>query len=331
MGDHTGQQPGVCRVTPETRLAAAGRLVERQGLNPAEAGAKFLARAADHGIDLDLFWSIPGGPGARQAALIVPQPGRTAMIFLSGVGQSRRCGDRRRQHADRVAVLRTAFDEAARLLKDRLHLIQALPDPQEWWATEAFASAGMTRLGDLAYLKRTLSGPSLHDDSTAAWPPGVEVKPVRGLADDLDGPALREALERTYVDTLDCPGLCDLRETVDVIESHRSTGRFDPSLWWIIRHEDRPEGCVLLSPNPEQDSIELVYMGLGPRLRGRGLGAKLLTTAIARARRCRLSEINCAVDIRNEPARSTYAKLGFSEFARRIAFVQSTRVAPASP
>ncbi|MBZ0171356.1 MAG: GNAT family N-acetyltransferase, partial [Phycisphaerales bacterium] len=268
------------------------------------------------------------GGTVKQAVLIVPQPGRTAMVFLSGVGNSRQCGDRRSQHTDRVAVLRAAFSESGCVLGDRLHLLQALPAPDEWWATEAFAGAGMTRLGDLAYLRRPLAMRGGQSGSSGSWPEGVDVKPVRGLDEHLDGPSLRGALERTYIDTLDCPGLCDLRDIDDVIESHRSTGRFDPSLWWIIRHESRPEGCVLLSPNPEQDSVELVYMGLGPDLRGRGLGARLLDTAIVKAQRLHLSSITCAVDYRNEPARSVYAKLGFSEFARRVAYVFPTRGEP---
>ncbi|HHN79001.1 MAG TPA: GNAT family N-acetyltransferase, partial [Phycisphaerales bacterium] len=208
------------------------------------------------------------------------------------------------------------------------HLLQALPAPEEWWATEAFAGAGMTRLGELAYLKRPLSMPG-SGRANQTWPEGVHVRQVRGLEEHLDAPALRAALSRTYIDTLDCPGLCDLRDLDDVIESHRSAGQFDPSLWWIVEYEGRPEGCVLLSPSPEQDSLELVYMGLGPDLRGRGLGAKILRAAIARAQRCRLRDISCAVDDRNEPARALYARLGFTEFARRIAFVFSTRTPPA--
>ncbi len=324
MNPHPGKTPEIVRVPPRMRLAAATRLVDAQLADP-DAGKRFLARAADHDIDLSCFWAVTGpGSRVRQAVLIVPQPGRTAMIFLSGVGHEARCGNRERQHNDRVALLRAAFDEISAELGDRLHLLQALPSPEEWWATEAFTGAGMTRLGELAYLRRPLAMPDA-GRADQQWPRGVAVRPIRGLEENLDAPALRTALARTYIDTLDCPGLCDLRDLDDVIESHRAAGRFDPSLWWIIEHEGRPEGCVLLSPSPEQDSLELVYMGLGPDLRGRGLGAKILRAAIAGAQRCGLRDISCAVDNRNEPARALYAKLGFSEFARRIAFVQSTR------
>lgn len=327
MNRDDGHSIDIARVTPRQRVDAADRLVDAQLSDPG-AGERFIARAADHGIDLDLFWAATGpGRRVRQTALIVPQPGRAAMIFLSGVGPTARCGDREQQHADRVAVLRAAFEDVTTLLGDRLHLLQALPSPAEWWASEAFAGAGMTRLGELAYLRRPLVMPGT-GRADQEWPEGVAVRPIRGLGEQLDTPALRTALSRTYIDTLDCPGLCDLRDLDDVIESHRSAGRFDPSLWWIIEHRGRPEGCILLSPSPEQNSLELVYMGLGPGLRGRGLGAKILRAAIARAQRCGLRDVTCAVDNRNEPARAVYAKLGFSEFARRIAFVFSTRTSP---
>ncbi|USN98995.1 MAG: GNAT family N-acetyltransferase [Phycisphaeraceae bacterium] len=310
------------------RLATAARLVETRGVDATDAGLRFLSRAADHGIDLELLWAVTrDGQKVRQAALVVPQPGRTAMLFLSGVGRARECGDRRRQHEDRVALLRGVLAEVPAVLADRVHLVQALPAPEEWWATEAFAGAGMTRLGDLAYLRRPLALP-VAGLLIGDWPEGVTVSPLRGLDDHLDGPALRRALERSYIDTLDCPGLCDLRDTRDVIESHRATGEFDPSLWWVVRAEGEPEGCVLLSPSREQDTVELVYMGLGPALRGRGLGRRLLAYAIGHAQRCRLGTVTCAVDCRNEPARALYARLGFSEFARRIAYVHPVRQAP---
>ena len=76
-----------------------------------------------------------------------------------------------------------------------------------------------------------------------------------------------KALERSYVDTLDCPELCGLRVVDDVLESHRSVGVFDPGMWWLVMAEDEPEGCMLLSACPEQNAVELVYLGISPRLR----------------------------------------------------------------
>ena len=187
----------------------------------------------------------------------------------------------------------------------------------------------MTRLGDLAYLRRPLSmAGSIERGPDGDWPDGVGMRRVGLLTEDGDLPALRRALERTYVDTLDCPGLGSLRRTDDVIESHRCAGDFERAQWWLLEADGEPEGCVLLSPAFETRSLELVYMGIGPRLRGRGLGGRALRAALAKARGMPLDQVSCAVDLSNEPARALYARRGCTEFARRIAFVQPTGAGP---
>ncbi len=346
LGGHVGSRDGdtrvskagvrVVRVGRGDRVPAAARLVGGETPNARQAGRAFLERASAHGIDLRYFWGTVRPDAGRaggvftQAALIVPQTGRTAMVFLSGPGPMRTCGDADQQSADRVELLRGAFVEAEAVLGDRVHLIQALPSPEEAWGIGAFAGAGMTRLGDLAYLRRPLSMPV--GEAGGEWPAGVRMRRVGALTEGGDLPALRRALERTYVDTLDCPGLCALRRTDDVIESHRSAGDFEKAEWWIVEADDgagfTAEGCVLLSPAFEARSLELVYMGLGPRLRGRGLGARALRAALLGARRLPLDQVSCAVDLSNEPARALYARLGFTEFARRVAFVRPTASGP---
>jgi mycothiol synthase len=325
-----GERPSsVRRVTSGELIAAAGRLTGGMSSTPTRAGRAFVERARAHGVDLRYFWAsfTPAG-AATQAALIVPQVGRTAMIFLSGPGPSRACGDASRQLSDRVSVLRAAMSGADGALGDALQLFQALPAPEEIWGIEAFGGAGMTRLGDLAYLRRPFTLPG--DGVDEAWPAGVAVRRVGRLDGGGGGElaALRRALERTYEGTLDCPGLCALRTVDDVIESHKSAGNFERAHWWLIEADGDAEGCVLLSPSFETRSLELVYMGLGPRLRGRGLAASVLRFAIRRAQRLGLDEISCAVDLINEPARSLYARLGFTEFARRIAFVRPSSTNP---
>lgn len=308
------------RVTRPTRLAAAVRLVTGTDGGSDAAGTAFIRRAKANGIDLKHFYALfDDRRAARQSALIITQPGRTAMIFLSGNGPQSRCGDDPAQHDDRVALLKFAFDDIRANLADRVALLQALPSPDETRAKAAFDDSGMIRLGDLLYLRRPLTRPG--SPGPNAWPDEVDTRPVGNIQDPAEHAILRTALERTYIDTLDCPGLCDMRSTPDVIESHRATGVFDPALWWLVFHEGEPEGCVLLARNPEQDGVELIYMGLGPKLRGKGLGGPLLEAAISRLQRTGLSTINCAVDARNVPARSMYARLGFTPFAERVAYV----------
>lgn len=323
-----GLSGAVRAVMPGERVVAAARLVGGMHGNAMQMGRAFVERASGHGIDISLLWGMFPSPGiVSQSALVVPQVGRTAMLFLSGPGPRRACGESVQQRVDRAAVLRTAISEAGTRLGDEVHLFQALPSPDEGWAIEAFGGAGMMRLGDLAYLRRPFA---MRGDGVAAeWPAGVEMRLLRDLSEGGgDLALLRAALERTYIGTLDCPGLCDLRATEDVIASHKSAGTFAKAQWWLIEADGSPEGCVLLSPSFETRSLELVYMGLGPALRGRGLAIASLRFAIQHAQRLGLDEISCAVDLINEPARAVYARLGFTEFARRVAFVRPSAFGP---
>ncbi len=271
-----------------------------------DAGDRFLLATEEHGVQLDDFWGIsdsPDGP-LLAVALLVPSPGSTAMIFTSPI-------------EDKAGVHRVNL-----LLKEAckqstgVKLAQALFEPGDTLSRSAFMLAGFQAVGELLYLQRAWS----RVPAEAASPPldvGVTIDNWRPGEDD----DLAQALERSYIDTLDCPELCGLRESGDVIESHRSIGEFDPTLWWIVRLDQQPAGALLLNPSPPMNHTELVYLGLAPELRGRGLASALLRMGIASLtdRKCR--SLTCAVDSRNVPACKLYERHGFREFSRRSAFV----------
>jgi RimJ/RimL family protein N-acetyltransferase len=139
---------------------------------------------------------------------------------------------------------------------------------------------------------------------------------------DNDTGALIAALDRSYEQTLDCPELCGLRRTHDVLDSHRATGAWSPALWWLVYLHDQPHGCLLINHCPEHSSVELVYLGVSPQLRGRGLGTRLLDLGLSLLAGVEADHIACAVDLRNIPARRLYERAGFREFGRRIALVR---------
>lgn len=120
-----------------------------------------------------------------------------------------------------------------------------------------------------------------------------------------------------------------MRTTADVLASHKAAGEFDPALWWVLELDGKPEGCCLMSPSPSQRALELVYLGLSPRVRGLGLGKRLLALGIAHAGAThRAWAVHCAVDQRNEPARKLYERFGFEETGRREALVRVLGEAP---
>jgi len=300
----------VVAVTAVLRENAAARLVAASSTDKS-AARRFLDAARKHSIDLTHFYaslSRSGGAGrVREVCLAVPGSGRTAMFFLSNPS-----GETEQQELGQV-VRRTV---------DSLRgptLAQALLETDEGGARAGLLHAGFRRLDELIYLRRPRPAPREFDTGAlvAALPPGVELR-AWSQGDDDD---VVEALDKSYAGTLDCPELCGLRDTRDVLASHRNTGAWDPRYWWIIRDRGSPEGMMLFNPCPEQDSIELVYCGLSPGLRGRGLGLLLMRIGLgslsARPEAC----VACAVDARNTPARRMYEKLGFSEFDRRTALI----------
>jgi len=228
-----------------------------------------------------------------------------------------------------AALIRRACDALS--ASGNVTLAQALLDPTEEAdrrSLTAFELAGFTSVGTLAYMRRDTParhwlGGGLGDSQGKVsahdgWP--ADFTPRRYIS--ADEPALIDALERTYINTLDCPELCGLRTTPDILESHRATGRFDPNLWWVLESRGRVEGVLLLNPSPEQSAIELVYLGLAPPARGLGLGKKLLALGLEKIAGRRERAVNLAVDERNIPALRVYETLGFRAFARRAALVK---------
>lgn len=326
----TQTTPRVTRAPEPLRLAAAGRLVSVTGPARRRAARALLENAASAGIDPRLMWCTidpsRGRDWVGQVCLAVPGSGRTAMIFLSQPGSERTLGDEKAQHDERVRVLGAALRELGEDPELDIAVAQSLPEPNQGWAIRACVAAGMTHVGDLAYLRRPPpQNPRRVDPASLAWPDGVSVRRVGDLSDPAQRRALIEALDKSYEDTLDCPELCGVRTTEDVLASHKATGDFDPEHWWLVQLDGRPEGCVLMSRCPDQGALELVYLGLSTALRGRGLGRLLLDRAIRSASDVSTTSVTCAVDRRNTPALALYRGLGFSEFTARRAYIHALR------
>lgn len=338
----------VVRVTPALQQAAAERLVSQRSEDIATAARQLVASAPNFGIDLSLTWvtieesqrtsRLMGKPArvkVRQACLAVPGSGRTAMCFVSEPASSGEVDAL--ATAERAACISAACKHFDAMSHD-VGIAQALPDPLEAWAVSAFGAAGFHGVGTLGYLRREpgpLASPGSGSGMSGAsaefepWPAGVELVRYDELRSRAGGSIgadrdVMRALDRSYLDTLDCPELCGLRETVDVLASHRATGSPDPTMWWVVFLKGEAEGCVLLNPCPDLQTVELVYLGLGPLLRGKGVGRRLLTMGISRARTLHPGwAVTCAVDERNVPALRLYDALGFRSFGRRVAMVRA--------
>lgn len=245
-------------------------------------------------------------PRPAAATLIVPCPGRTAIQFLAPASA---------WASDATAA---ALFRHAALMQDprRVRLIQALLEPEQPRARAALLAAGFEELAMLAYMRARAN--------LAPHPLALEDDRLRVLHwAEPHREHFARAILASYEQTLDCPGLLGKREIQDIIAGHMAAGRFRPELWHAIYAGDEPVGVMLLNEVAANDALELVYLGLAPLWRGRGLAQRLVRYALGQAQRHGRSRMILAVDERNEPALGLYRKLGFRITGRKRAMVLS--------
>ncbi len=145
--------------------------------------------------------------------------------------------------------------------------------------------------------------------------PAVDWCEVGELDFQAFAPAQEALFERTlletYEGTRDCPELNGVRAVKDILAGHRAQGRFDPETWWLVRHEGEAAGVLLVSAGLSNPAWELIYMGLRPGCRGRGLGRQLVRKALCAAKLAGAAELLLSVDERNCFARRLYDAVGF--------------------
>lgn len=336
-GASAGHRPR--RLTAGLELPAALRLVGGSGPS-AERQARALVRnAPHHGIDFSDGWVTVDEQTrpvrVRQVCLAVPGAGRTVMLFLSPPSGSALDGPSEPQADELSACIVAACEGARRRYGAEAHLAQALVDASDGWCGRALRAAGFRRLATLVDMTIGREGlRSLRASGGPAFPPDVTVRPLGRLGTRAsptpERGVLLAALESSYERTLDCPGLTALRTTEDVLDSHQAAGVFDPGCWHVIDDGAGPGGCCLLSRSGVGDGAELVYLGLSPRLRGRGLASALLRHGMG----ClgdRLESVRCAVDGSNQPALRLYRSLGFVPGVSRAAWVRSLGLVGGEP
>ncbi|MEZ6088621.1 MAG: GNAT family N-acetyltransferase [Pirellulaceae bacterium] len=180
--------------------------------------------------------------------------------------------------------------------------IQAICDPEntprEWRAIE------LNHLADLDYLSADTSAIRVSPTDAISFGPASELTDER----------LSALLSETYLGTLDCPIMNEYRNADETLASYRAAANYDVTAWRIAFHQGTPVGCVLTTPFPSSDAIEITYMGIVPEGRGHRWGLELVaeTQRLAQARS--LSSINLGVDRTNSPAIAIYRDCGFTKF-----------------
>jgi ribosomal protein S18 acetylase RimI-like enzyme len=304
----------VVRVPPDRLEEAISCLLAINGVTDQPRVRRFLDYAQANNIDLKHLWATPDTSGHYTSSILaVPSPGRTAMFFASHPADS-----------SQIAVIAAMIDHAALSLNTQqetpqIHLAQALLDPSETLLHSAFTQGGFSELATLSYMERPIGKPASFPKLT--WPDDITIEP---FTEALEHEVIA-VLEASYEDTLDCPALRGLRDTRDIYNGHRATGQFDSKLWTILRTHGQPAGVILINIAPASSGAELVYLGLAPDVRHRGLGRRLLIHGLTLAAERSLRTISLAVDERNEPAIALYRNQKFRRVLRRVAMIRTLR------
>ncbi len=231
------------------------------------------------------------------------QPGRTAVVWPPRVVADAPPG----------TSGRLLNEVVQRLSGKEVRLASALLTKRDAKDEEVFTASGFAHLTDLLYLVSTA------EDFPFSRPSApLDFEPYRLEIHC----RLASIVEATYVGSLDCPQLDGVRDVNDVLAGYRDTGEFSPERWLVVGHEGRDVGCLLLADHPQEDTWELVYMGLIASARGRGWGKWLVRHAQWLTRQAGRSRLVVAVDSTNTPAVELYGANGFRGWDQRRVYAR---------
>lgn len=276
------------------------------GTRSAAQVVDLIDRAAQRAICIDLLYGAYLGRRLVGACVAAESAGRAALVFVP---------TRDGRHVN-LAATGKALDALRLAAWERgIQLLEVLLAPLARSAGTMLSEAGFRYLTQLRYLRRTVQTeppsecPTIDLDWTPYTPEAV--------------PLFCAALDRSYVQSLDCPELTGLRATREVLAGHQSTGEFDPSLWWVASQAGEPVGILLQSRIAGLPALEIVYVGVAQPVRGTGVANALLHRALADARRFCATTITLAVDGRNTPALRMYRRWRFEDALARDAWIAS--------
>jgi ribosomal protein S18 acetylase RimI-like enzyme len=207
-----------------------------------------------------------------------------------------------------------------RLVGEALHwlqgqgakLAQCLLSEPEVAMGDSLVRNGFARVTDLWYTRHVLTG----IDARAP----TETLTLETYA-ECDRGVFQQTLLRSYEGTRDCPEVNGIRTIEEVIAGHKNQGTYDPDLWWLARVRGTPAGVMLLTEMVEWRGWDLIYLGVVPEQRRRGVGRELTEYALRAARAAGQRQLTLSVDVRNEPAWNLYHSLGFEAYERRTVFL----------
>lgn len=265
----------------------------------------FLYFANQRSVDFAQLYVAAAPSKLLAGCLPIHSPGHTVLLMTSSASAHK--------PAD-TAIARCIQAVCETINPHPQQIAQVLLESHDHRTADAIRNIGFTDLADLIYLQRVPASPP-------AAPPTPDGCVLINYSPESHAHFARGILA-TYEQSLDCPLLHGQRNIEDVIAGHQASGEFDPSLWFCMIENDIELGILILSPLQTHLTMELVYIGLSPHARGRGLGDYFVKLALNQMVIHELRVLTLAVDADNAPALHLYHRHGLAEVHRRHAMIQ---------
>ncbi|HOW72390.1 MAG TPA: GNAT family N-acetyltransferase [Phycisphaerae bacterium] len=287
---------------------ALGMLLEREGLSAGDVRdhiQTLIRYTRRRGLSLNQCMIAREGGRLLTSCLFIDAPGRMSTVFIPN----------RARFLKPPETVTQLLRQTTPMARDRgVRVVQGLVAPAAAMERSIFEQAGYTFLAELIYLESDLAKPVLTDKH----PPILEWETYEPGKRQRFG----QILQGTYVESRDCAKLTGVRPIDEILDSHLAAGEFDPDHWRIGVLDGEPAGILLLAYLAERATFEVVYMGVLPACRSRGVGTGLLTKAVELGRERGVMTLTLTVDAVNAPARKLYTAFGFRETSRREVWIQ---------
>jgi mycothiol synthase len=227
--------------------------------------------------------------------------------------------------ADRLAAIETESAagavwtalEAAR--RGGVRFVQTLVDPADERGAKLLQACGFSPVTEVLYLVCSLAGREAAQSCEDLRLVSVGNSPATLRR-------LSALIPQTYAGSQDCPRLNGLRPIDEVLASYRAVGESDLRRWFIAEQENADAGCILLAEHSTPRELEIVYMGIVPQFRGRGLGMKLVRHAQRVASDLNIARLSLAVDAENRFALAVYCAAGYQVAAKHRLFLRQLEI-----
>lgn len=298
-----------CRFAkPNEIFPALSIILATRGRPASDAQVRqFASSIEQRDLPLDALWVAEQGGQMRWAIFPVLSPGRTMLLFMPPLVTP----------TNRAAAVLLTDAVCDHHKQAGVHLAQGLLDPSHIGLADFLSQNRFVRMAELLYMQMNVH--------RASAPP----KPPAGFAiahySDANRPLFEQAILRSYEQSLDCPGLAGLRDIEDIITGHMASGDFDPALWFVATENGDAKAVLLLSRLQHSDAVELVYLGIAPEARRRGLGNYFIQLALATIVKINYRRLTLAVDSLNTPALRLYYTHGLAHAGSRLAYMRNLR------